>query len=292
MKFTPPLFLISALAFAGVTSGAYAADETQTVAAFSKTVTKTVEYKYLVSLPTAYDAKATDKTWPVILFLHGSGERGTDPWLVSMHGPPRLIAGKAPKLPPAAAPKATPPPPPAAPPPETPEAIAQRELAAKALRDNFIVISPQCPPGVWWDDDGVIGLLDEVMAKYKTDPTRVYLTGLSMGGYGTWSVGLKYPERFAAIVAICGGGQFRDIISASRQKKEVILALGIRVYHGAKDPTVPLSESENMVTALKKAGVKDIEFTIYPEAKHDSWTETYNKPELYEWLLKHQRMAK
>jgi molybdenum cofactor biosynthesis enzyme MoaA len=93
------------------------------------------------------------------------------------------------------------------------------------------------------------------------------------------------PERFAAIVPICGGGQYRDILSATRTQKAALLSLGIWVHHGAKDPTVPLSESETMVAALKKAGVTDLDFTIYPEAKHDSWTETYNNPELYTWLL-------
>jgi predicted peptidase len=276
------LLSLSTLAFAG--SASTTAAETQTVASFKKTVTKTVEYKYLLSLPTGYDA-AADKKWPVILFLHGSGERGTDPWLVAKHGPPMLIRGESASTQPADGKS----PPAPGQPPETLEAKAQRERAAAALRDRFIVVSPQCPSGPWWDDDGVIGLLDDIMAKHKTDPARVYLTGLSMGGYGTWSVGLKYPERFAAIVPICGGGSFRDLLSASRAKRDAVAALGIRVFHGAKDPTVPLTESENMVTALKKLGVKDLSLTVYPEAKHDSWTETYNNPELYEWLLKHQR---
>lgn len=287
MKRSSPLALLfSALVFTGV--GTAFAAETQTVASFQKTVSKTVGYQYLLSLPTGYDA-ASDKKWPVILFLHGSGERGSDPWLVAKHGPPMLIRGEVPATKPATDTKG--PPAPAAP-AETPEARARREEAATALRNQFIVISPQCPSGPWWDDDGVIGLLDEVMARHKTDPSRVYLTGLSMGGYGTWSVGLKYPERFAAIVPVCGGGSFRDLLSAPRPKREAILALGIRVFHGAKDPTVPLSESENMVNALKKYGVKDLELTVYPEAKHDSWTETYNQPELYAWLLKHQRNEK
>lgn len=287
MKTTPFRSAISLFALALAGSTALPAAESQTVATFKKTVTKTIEYQYLLSLPSGYDATA-EKKWPVILFLHGSGERGTNPWLVSVHGPPKLIRGDLPPAVPApvTAPKAAPANPP---PPETPEARALREQATAALRNNFIVVSPQCPNGVWWDDDGVIGLLDDIMAKYKTDATRVYLTGLSMGGYGTWSVGLKYPERFAAIVPICGGGSTRDVLSASRTKKEAILALGIRVFHGAKDPTVPVAESENMVATLKKAGVKDIDLTVYPEAKHDSWTETYNKPELYEWLLKHHR---
>lgn len=286
MKPSPSRTLFSVLALATAALPAAHAADTQAVATFKRTVTKTVEYKYLLSLPTGYDA-FSDKKWPVLLFLHGSGERGTDPWLVAKHGPPHLIRGDVPAS--AIASKTTPP---APEPVETPEARTRREQAAAALRDNFIVVSPQCPAGVWWDDDGVLGLLDEIMATHKTDATRVYLTGLSMGGYGTWSVGLKYPERFAAIVPICGGGQFRDILSAAKPKRDAMLALGIRVFHGAKDPTVPLAESENMVTALKKFGAKDLDLTVYPEAKHDSWTETYNNPELYTWLLKHQRPAK
>ena len=243
-------------------AGAACAAETQTVASFKRTITKTVGYEYLLALPTGYDA-AADKKWPVILFLHGSGERGNDPWRVAKHGPPKLLRGEA--------------------------ATAAPAAAAEALRANFIVISPQCPPDTWWNDDAVLGLLDEVMAKHKTDPARVYLTGLSMGGYGAWSVGLKNPERFAALVPICGGGLPADLNRLSREQKAAALRLGVWVFHGAKDPTVPLEESERMVAALKKAGVTDLQFTVYPEAQHDSWTETYANPELYAWLLRHER---
>jgi hypothetical protein len=284
---TPSRFLF---ALAALTAASFApAAETQTVVPFERTFSKNVAYKYLMSLPTGYDA-AAEKKWPVLLFLHGSGERGTDPWLVAKHGPPKLIRGEiatSPAAPAAPSAPATPPPT-----PETAEARAQREKAAAFLKANFIVISPQCPAGVWWDDDGVLGLLDEVTTKFRTDPTRVYLTGLSMGGYGAWSVGLKYPERFAALVPICGGGSYRDIIGATRTKKDALLSLGVRVFHGAKDPTVPLSESELMVGHLKKAGLLNVQLTVYPEAKHDSWTETYNNPELYTWLLQHKRTAK
>lgn len=288
MHSNPPRILLALVALAGAAPLALAAD-TQTVATFEKTVTKKVGYHYLLSLPTGYDA-ASDKKWPVILFLHGSGERGTDPWKVAVHGPPKLIRGPVPAPAPAPiAPGTTPPPPP---PPETAAARAQREESAAFLKANFIVVSPQCPATTWWDDDGVLALLDEVMANHKTDPSRLYLTGLSMGGYGTWSVGLKYPERFAAIVPICGGGSTVDIRRTGRDKKAALTTLGVWAFHGAKDPTVPLEESETMVAALKKAGVTDLQLTVYPEAKHDSWTETYNKPELYAWLLKHKRETK
>lgn len=284
MHITPPRLLLALLSLSAAPL-ALAAD-TQIVATFEKTITKKVGYHYLLSLPTGYDA-ASDKKWPVILFLHGSGERGTDPWKVAVHGPPKLIRGPVPAPAPApVAAGATPPPPP---PPETAEARAQREESAAFLQANFIVVSPQCPATTWWDDDGVLALLDEVMANHKTDPRRLYLTGLSMGGYGTWSVGLKYPERFAAIIPICGGGSTVDIRRTGRDKKAALTSLGVWAFHGAKDPTVALEESQTMVAALKKAGVTDLQLTVYPEAKHDSWTETYNKPELYAWLLKHQR---
>jgi predicted peptidase len=112
------------------------------------------------------------------------------------------------------------------------------------------------------------------------DPDRVYLTGLSMGGYGTWSLAAAHPERFAAIVPICGGGNPADAAK--------LASLPVWVFHGAKDPTVPLERSKEMVEAIKSAGGNP-RFTIYPEAGHDSWTETYNNPELYQWLLEQKK---
>jgi predicted peptidase len=260
--------------------------ETQTVATFEGTVSKKIGYQYLLSLPTGYDA-APDKRWPVLLFLHGAGERGTDIWLVARHGPPKLIRGEVTAAVPAG-PAATAG---AATPAESPEARAAREKAAALLKENFIVVSPQCPVGVWWDTEAVLALLDEVTAKHRTDPRRIYLTGLSMGGYGTWSVALNHPERFAAVVPICGGASTGDLKSATRERKAAIASLGIRVFHGAKDPTVPLEESQRMIAALKKEIGIDVDLTIYPEATHDSWTQTYANPELYTWLLKHERPA-
>ena len=251
--------------------GSLGAAETQTVQRFDRTITKKVGYEYLLSLPQGYDP-AGGKKWPLMLFLHGSGERGSDIWLVAKHGPPKLLRGEAP-----------------APAGETPDARARREAATKALAENFIVVSPQCPGGVWWDDDAIGALLDEIAAKHKVDGDRVYLTGLSMGGYGTWSYAMRNPGRFAAIVPICGGGEPGIVRRMARQKKAELTNLAVWVFHGAKDPAVPLEESEAMVAALKKAGSTELQFTIYPEAMHDSWTETYANPELYAWLLKQER---
>lgn len=245
--------------------------EAQTVQRFERTITKKVGYEYLLSLPQGYDP-ASEKKWPLMLFLHGSGERGSDLWLVAKHGPPKLLRREEP----AAA-------------DETPEARARRQAATKALSENFIVVSPQCPAGAWWDDDGIGALLDEIAAKHQVDGSRIYLTGLSMGGYGTWSYAMKNPGRFAAIVPICGGGEPSIVRRMARQRKAELTSLAVWVFHGAKDPAVALEESEQMVAALKKAGTTELQFTIYPEAKHDSWTETYANPELYTWLLQQER---
>jgi predicted peptidase len=110
-----------------------------------------------------------------------------------------------------------------------------------------------------------------------------------MGGYGTWALGLAHPERFAAIVPICGGGQIIGVLLGKADRWASLRSLGVWAFHGGKDPVVPLEESQRMVDALKKAGLPDVKFTVYPEAGHDSWTEAYENPELYEWLLKHER---
>jgi len=212
--------------------------------------TQTVNVTYLLFLPQGYDAKA-EKRWPMILFLHGAGERGTDIWKVAVHGPPKNVRMH----------------------PDFP----------------FIVLSPQCPEDQIWSREVLLKLLDETTAKYAVDTNRVYLTGLSMGGYGTWDLGLAYPDRFAAIAPICGGGQTISVLLPGRDQGPALKTLGVWAFHGGKDPVVPVEESQRMVDALKKAGAQDVKLTVYPEAGHDSWTETYNNPQLYEWLLKHDR---
>jgi predicted peptidase len=211
---------------------------------------ETVEINYLLFLPEGYNADSTKK-WPLILFLHGAGERGTDIWKVTVHGPPKIVKTQ----------------------PDFP----------------FIVVSPQCREGKIWSSDALLALLDDVQKTYRVDESRVYLTGLSMGGYGTWDLGLSHPDRFAAIVPICGGGQMIKAMLSSREKQQALRTLGVWAFHGGKDPVVPLEESQRMVDGLKRLGVPDVKLTVYPEAGHDSWTETYKNPELYDWLLKHVR---
>jgi predicted peptidase len=248
------LTLAALLALAALLSAQPAATSapppTQMAKQFQFTRTQRLKVNYLLFLPEGYDAKA-EKRWPLILFLHGAGERGTDVWKVATHGPPKNVIGH----------------------PDFP----------------FIILSPQCPEHQVWSQDVLLALLDEITAKYAVDTNRIYLTGLSMGGYGTWDLGLTYPEKFAAIAPICGGGEMVSVILSSLEKGPALKTLGVWAFHGDKDPVVPLEESQRMVDALKKAGVRDVKLTVYPEAQHDSWTETYKNPQLYDWLLKHER---
>ena len=143
-----------------------------------------------------------------------------------------------------------------------------------------MVVSPQCPGGVSWEPIFLNALLDDVISKHKIDKDRIYVTGLSMGGFGTWALAAASPDRFAAIAPICGGGETRW---ARR-----IAHLPTWVFHGAKDKAVPVELSQEMVDAMKAKGGEP-KLTIYPDAEHDSWTDTYNNPEFYEWLLAQKR---
>jgi predicted peptidase len=147
----------------------------------------------------------------------------------------------------------------------------------------FILVAPESP-GRGWNPRSLNTLLDDVVSKYKVDKDRVYVTGLSMGGFGTWSLIAASPDRFAAAIPICGGG------SPGNAKK--LKDMPIWVFHGAKDETVPASRSEAMVKALKDAGSDKVKFTLYPDAGHNAWTPTYNNPDVWKWLLEQKRGKK
>lgn len=217
---------------------------------FQSRISKKAGYKYLLHLPKDY--KATNrKRWPLLLFLHGAGERGTDLALVAKHGPPKL--------------------------------------AARKWDFPFFILAPQCPHEQIWDDDALLALLDHVIARYKINTRRVYLTGLSMGGYGAWSLGAKHPERFAALAPVCGGGSAADFLMANRAQSRALRSLAVWAFHGANDDVVPLAEAKAIMAALKKAGCREAALTVYPNTGHDSYTKTYSNPNLYEWFLNHQR---
>lgn len=212
---------------------------------FERPSDEVLRLDYLLTLPAGYDQKPGER-WPLVVFLHGAGERGGQVDLVAKHGPPKR--------------------------------------AAEGAAFPFILVSPQCPAEEWWTEQPVLELVDHLERSLRVDSRRVYLTGLSMGGYGTWHFATLAPHRFAAVVPICGGGV--------PYKMRWIQHLPVWAFHGAKDSVVPLEESARLVEALKKAGNAGTKFTVYPEAGHDSWTQAYADPALYEWLLSHALPAK
>ena len=162
--------------------------------------------------------------------------------------------------------------------------IVSHQVIPERLDKLVIVVCPQCPNDARWSGlqlELLNALLDEVVSEHRIDEQRIYLTGLSMGGFGTWRLAMAYPDRFAAIAPVCGGGD-------PDQAPEVA-HLPTWVFHGAKDNVVSIENSKRMIDALKKAG-GNVKITIYPDAGHDSWTETYNNPKLYDWFLSHSIM--
>ncbi|MEM3712203.1 MAG: prolyl oligopeptidase family serine peptidase [Thermoproteota archaeon] len=215
---------------------------------FEKEVVKKISIKYLLYLPEDY-AKKPKVKWPTILFLHGIGERGDNLELVKKLGIPKILEEK-PNFP-------------------------------------FIVISPQCPSNSMWPMmvEELRYLLLDALKRYRIDEMRVYLTGLSMGGFGTWHLASTYPDLFAAIVPICGG-MFPD--EKFQERIRALKNIPIWIFHGAKDEIVPVENSKRLYDAIKKIGGK-VRLTIYPDLGHDSWTVTYNNPRLYKWLLKQRK---
>ena len=202
-----------------------------------------VPLNYLLYLPRDYDPHRKEG-YPTILFLHGAGERGDSVQAVTMWGPPKIAEEKG--LP-------------------------------------FIVISPQCPKGHWWTSMmyPLKSLLDHAINTYNIDTTRIYLTGLSMGGYGTFAFSLLYPQYFAAVAPMCGGGT----PSMVNFVKEYPPAW---VFHGDADKIVPIESSQIMVDALRKAGF-DVKFTIYKGGDHYMFRKAYRESGLFDWFLQHKK---
>ncbi len=200
-----------------------------------------ITYPFLLFTPNN-KSEAVDGKLPMIVFLHGAGERGTNIELIKTHGPPKIVE-------------------------------SDKDFP-------FIVLSPQCPKGDRWNPFQLNLLIDNIIKNHPVDKNRIYLTGLSMGGFGTWDTAIEYPDTFAAIAPICGG----SIIHAFQVEK--IKHIPTWVFHGALDNVVPIGNSAKIVEAAK-AVRNDMAFTVYAKAGHDSWTETYNNKELYEWFLTH-----
>lgn len=192
-------------------------------------------------LPPDYTTSRTE-SFPLLMYLHGSGERGKDLAILENQGP---------------------------------------RTYAKAHREfPFILVSPQCEAGEWWDNNVLIKLLDHLESKYRVDRSRVYLTGSSMGGYATWYLASQFPDRFAAIAPISGEGY--DDLAAKYRK------LPVWAFHGESDKVVNPRGSTDMVKPIQDAG-GEMKLTLYPGVGHNAWTRSYDNPEFYDWLLKHKR---
>lgn len=201
------------------------------------------EVKYLLALPEGYAARR-GKRWPLLVFLHGSGERGESTESLRRFGPAaRVEQGK--KFP-------------------------------------FILLTPLCPSYEWWSTDVIEGLIADISRRYRVDADRIYLTGLSMGGFGVWALAAKHPERYAAILPICGEG---ELGWAGR-----LAAVPTWAFHGELDPVVPVARTREMVSALRAAGGRPKQ-TIYRKLYHDAWTKTYANEAVYAWMLKQRRRA-
>jgi predicted peptidase len=215
------------------------------------------KYKYQVFVP---DNWTPNKKWPVILFLHGAGESGDDGLL------------------------------------QTEVGIA---AAIRMNRNRFsaIVVMPQCRKDVWWIDspmdDVAMAALAQAEKEFQGDPRRTYLTGLSMGGYGTWHLAAKFPGKFAALVPVCGGilrPELARVHSPQDTKPYTDAANKIGgntpvwIFHGAMDDTVPVTESRHMAEAMKALG-GEVRYTEYPGVGHNSWGKAYAEPDLITWML-------
>src|SRR2546423_8692399 len=176
---------------------------------------KQVTMHYLLFTPQDYDKDKKTK-WPLMIFLHGAGERGTNLAKVAVHGPAKIVTNRA----------------------DFP----------------FVVISPQCPNGAVWEKEAIIALLDRALREYRVDPERVYLTGLSMGGFGTWSLAAAYPERFAAVAPICGGGNTIDVLLPQKGKEAGLKTLPVWAFYGGEKEKGVKEGRERRGGGVKRGG--------------------------------------
>lgn len=223
-----------------------------------------VTYRYQVYVPREWTSK---QKWPVILSLHGVGERGDDGLFSTEIGLAKGIRRKPGSYP-------------------------------------FVAVFPQCRSGATWGDKVMQGMamaaLEAAIKEFHGDRARVHLTGLSMGGFGAWDMAIRYRGTWATVVVVCGGlkplAAFPEIhsqqvdLSGEDPYAEAAKRIGfthVWIFHGAKDATVPVEESRRMVEALKAAGA-EVQYTEYPDVGHNAWDRAYLEPELPKWMLSYK----
>ena len=206
---------------------------------FNKEVKETKKIAYILDYPSG-----TKKEIPLVVFLHGSGERGNNLDLVKAHSP-----------------------------------FTYKNL----IKEPVAILAPQCPAHTWWDTDAVYHLIREIQQKYKIDASRIYLTGLSMGGWGTLKLAMEHPEMFAAVASVCAPTD-RVMYANIQQYKD----LNIKIFHGGMDDVVLPENAFRFWQALHPVNPK-AEITIFPEDNHNSWDSTYSDPRFYEWMMKQRK---
>jgi len=211
------------------------------------------KYAYCVYVPPDYTA---DRPWPAILFLHGAGERGSDGFLQTDVGIGRAIR-------------------------------RHRELIPA------IVVMPQCRPGLSWTGPMArlaLLCLEQTSREYRLDRQRLYLTGLSLGGQGTWLIGAEYADYFAALVPICGFAELHGSTSLAERLAPRLATVPVWCFHGSADPRVPVERSRQMVELIRAAG-GSVRYTEYRNAGHNVWDQAYDEPELWRWLFAQHKDA-
>jgi predicted peptidase len=197
-------------------------------------------FGYLLFLPRTYNLQQ-EKKWPLIIFLHGRGEWGSDVEKVKKNGIPKLIEN-------------------------------EKDFP-------FVVISPQCPENEFWPFMEIRLLLNQIIKHYRIDTRRIYLTGISWGGAGTWELGIQTPNTFAAIAPVAGW--------VNPQRVSVLKNIPIWIFHGEKDTIVPPNQDIDSAQVLKGINA-NVKITIFSNCDHDIWDQTYNNQELYDWFLEHE----
>ncbi|MPY87582.1 MAG: prolyl oligopeptidase family serine peptidase [Luteitalea sp.] len=257
--------------------------------------------EYFLYLPVGYQSE-TAKKWPVILFLHGGGERGDgleelkytlrygplmEAWTQGRDLPFIIINPQMPMFEP---PQHERPPlpersPEGAAPPRDYGNRPSQPMAREAANEEPPPQSPRYPPWMRWEtlEDEVLAMVDNTLADYRADTGRVYLTGLSYGGYGTWFLGTRHPKRWAAIAPICGDGDPKLVDRLVAQE------LPLWIFHGGRDTVVQPWRSLEMAVALEAAGHPDVRLTVHEDLGHNVWTRVYEGQDLYSWFLKHRR---
>ncbi len=201
----------------------------------------TVRFNYLVALPENF---SKEQSLPLVVFLHGAGERGDNVELIKKHGLAKTYEKHIPR--------------------------------------GFIVLSPQCPENRVWNNvvEELMELIEFVVTEYNADRSRISVTGLSMGGFGTWEMGMTYPDYFSAMAPICGGGM--------EWRAGLLKDIPIKAFHGVLDEVVPVKRSIEMVKAVNRAGGKAT-ITLYGKLSHNSWDTAYTGSELVDWLISQKK---